>query len=214
MAASSLSLTCWLAAITTLVLYANRIGLRSTTGFMLTDSWLIGAGSIGVPVLMLGFLGRRLTPRTLELIAAMCITAAIAVTVFVGTGQAHLGGWTACFLLILTLAPGVQAINGAYGLHRRQQIAEQVRAEEGASRERDVREAFLAGILAAKQAQDKRAEELEANLDLPTGELEVMSDAYIRELEQRRARHTGRGRKANIHLIHSRSLPPTGSEHE
>ena len=216
-ATSASSLGCWLAAITVLVLHANGEAVRGANAFMLTDSWLIGLGCIGVPVLVLNLLGRHMTPRTLELIAAACFTGALIVTIFVGTGQSQMQPWTAVFVLILLLAMGIHTLNGAYALDRRRRIADQVRAEEREKHDEDVHAAYLAGLIDAHAALQKRSEDLEKVLDMPTEELVGLSAALAEEIGSRHATRANRTAGAQILQLFkqggkSHGLPPTGSE--
>jgi len=215
-AATASSLTCWIGAILVLALHANGIEIRGDRGFLFTDSWLIGLGCVGVPVLVLNLLGRHLNPRILELIAAACFTGGIVVTGFMATGQSHMDPWTTCFLLILFLAMGIQALNGAYGLDRRQQAIEKVRAEEAARRAEDLQASYLAGIIAAHDAQRRRSDELSRLLELPTGEIQELSGHLLEELDRRHQRAASSPHSAKVLQLFNRDggLPPTGSERE
>lgn len=218
-AAKAGSLTCWLAAVGILAAYANGHGFSGVTGFMLTESWLIGVGCIGAPVYMLEYLGRHMTIRALELIAATCFTVAIIVSVFLGTGQAHIAPWTACFLLILFLALGIQAANGAYSLYRRRQIEQEARAEERAERDKDVQAARLIALAEARATQQQRTRELERMLNADTEEFAAITAAFLEEQENRRMKKLGGANSAQIlHFVRNQQrgddLPPTGSDQD
>lgn len=202
--AAALGLGFWIAALTALILHANHIGPRGLASFVFTDAWLIGAGSIGVPVLGLNLLGPRLSVRVLELLAAASFVAAIIVTVFVCAGQSRMETWTAVFVLIMLLAMGIHALNGAYGLDKRATIAQQVRAEERAKaaialaeakRERDaaVEDAFLLGITKAFETQHARATELRNVLSADTEDLSAACALLREELDGRHTRHVVNG---------------------
>lgn len=212
--AAATSACCWLGAITALILHAHHITIRSETAFGLDDAWLIGAGSIGVPVLALNILGPRLSVRSLELIAAFCFAAAAIVTVFVAAGQSHMGTWTAIFICIMPLAMGIQAFNGAYGLDKRAAIARRIRAEERekaalalaeAKKERDaaVEDAYLLGLAKAFGVQHARAAEVSNVLKADTEDLSAACALLQEELVGRQARRVVNGQ--NGHNGHHRS---------
>lgn len=202
--ASGLGLGSWISAVTVLILHANHIGPHNPATFAFIEAWLIGAGSIGVPVLVLDLLGPRLSVRSLELIAATCFAAAILVTVFVCTGQSHMETWTATFTFIMPLAMGIQALNGAYGLDKRGRIARQVRAEEHAKaalalaeakQERDaaVEDSHLLGIIKSFDAQHARATGLRNVLNADTEDLSAACALLNEALDERYARHVVNG---------------------
>lgn len=202
--ASGIGLGFWVGAITVLILHANHIGPQGLATFMFVDSWLIGAGCIGVPVLILNLLGPRLSVRALEMIGGACFTGAVIVTAFVCAGQTRMETWTAVFILIMLLAMGIHALNGAYGLDKREMIARQVRAEEQAKaalalaeakRERDaaVEDAHLLGIARSFQVQHARATELNNVLSSDTEDLSAACALLQEELHGRHSRHVVNG---------------------
>lgn len=222
-----LGLGFWAAAITVLILHSNNTGPRSLAAFAFSDAWLIGAGSIGVPVLTLNLLGPRLSVRSLELIGAACFTSAAFITIFVVAGQSHMAAWTALFLAIMPLAMGIQAVNGAYGLERRQMIADRVRAEERAKaaaaleearRERDaaVEDAYLGGLAKAFHVQHARAGQLPSILNSETEDL-TEACARIRE-EVPGDPHVANGHNGTAKILRlvagDRTFKPTGTEPE
>lgn len=225
--AAALGLGFWIAALTALILHANHIGPRGLASFVFTDAWLIGAGSIGVPVLGLNLLGPRLSVRVLELLAAASFVAAIIVTVFVCAGQSRMETWTAAFVFIMPLAMGIQALNGAYGLDRRQAIADRVRAEERAKaaaalaeakRERDaaVEDAYVAALAKAFHVQHARAGELRSILNSETEDL-TEACARIRE-EEPGDQHGANGHNGTAKILRlvagDHRFKATGTEHD
>lgn len=212
--AGGIGLGFWISAVAVLILRANHIGPRNPAAFVLAETWLVGGGSIGVPVLILNFLGPRLSIRTLELIGAACFAAAAIVTVFVATGQSRMDTWTSAFILIMPLAMGIQAVNGAYGLDKRAAIARRIRAEERAKaalalaeakKERDgaVEDAALVGLVKAFEVQHARASEIRNVLNADTEDLSAACALLTEELADRHARHVVNGH--NGHRTHNGS---------
>lgn len=208
----AIGLTFWISAVATLILWANHTAPQSLTGFMFTESWLVGGGSMGAPVLMFTMLGKRLSVRALELIAAAAFTGAAIVTAFVAAGRASMQPWTAVFTLILLLAMGIDAANGAYGLDRRALIARRVREEERqrtalllaeAKRERDaaVEDAFLAGIIKSFEAQHARTAELSSVLASDTEDLSTACAILREELNGRHVRHAVNGHNGTAKIL-------------
>jgi hypothetical protein len=225
--AAAIGLGFWIGAVTVLILHANHIG--SLAAFVFSDAWLIGAGSIGVPVLGLNFLGPRLSVRALELIAAACFVAAILVTVFVWAGQLRMDTWAAAFIFIMPLALGVQALNGAYGLDWREKIARQVRAEERAKaaaalaeakQERDaaVEDTYVGALAQAFHAQHARDGELRSILSSDTEDLSAVCAMLREELAGRDARRAANGHNGTAKILRlvagDRRFKATGTDPE
>lgn len=231
--ATTASACCWLAAVTILILHSHHTVIRSEMTFGLDDIWLIGLGSVGVPILLLGSLGRHLTPRALEMISAVCFTVAIGLTILIGAGLLHVAPLAGDFTVIPFLAMAVQSLNGAYGLDKRERIAARVRAEERAKaaraleearRERDaaVEDAYLAALVKAHEVQHTRVTEVSNVLAADTEDLSAACALLQEELDVRHTRHAANGHARNGHNGHTAILrlvngsrgthAPTGTE--
>jgi hypothetical protein len=233
--ATAASCCCWLAAITVLILHTRGDAVRDNLIFSLDDVWLIASGCLGLPIQALGFLGRRLTARTLEGVATGCYTFAAGMTVLAETGRLELGAQTATFTLILFLAMGNQSVNSAYAIDRQARIEDRARAEERANAaevlaaaqheyEKNIEAAYIAGITAAFDAQHSRARqvgrEIEHTLASDTGDLSAVRELLNEELAARHAKRHACTPGAKLlrlvtgsveHADGPAGLPPTGT---
>jgi hypothetical protein len=148
--------------------------------FILCACWLIGAGCLGAPALVLRAFGPCLNPEVCLLVATTALGGAGCLTVAVACGW-RIDAWVATFSLIILLAIGIQAFNAAYALVLERRAAEAGRAggfdaghQAGYGNGYD--HGFLAGVAACLAEGNVRLESLarieatlEANDDATTG---------------------------------------------
>ena len=156
----------WSAAVVCLILYAHS-RILGPTDFSMVESWLIGLGCIGAPIVALRLLGRFLTPVTALCVAGMLTACAGMLTVLVVTGQIRVAPIVAIFALILPEAGAIHAVNAADS---------QVKIEQARRRGR------LEGLALAEQAQLRRAEDLCVVKGMPREAVENLYRAVTAEL--------------------------------
>jgi hypothetical protein len=103
----------WGAGALALALHANHVALPDPVRFSMLDSWLIGLGCLGCPVLALRALGRRLTPTACLFIGGIMFAFAVMLTALILAGEMHPAPLDATFGLILPEALGIHAVNAA-----------------------------------------------------------------------------------------------------
>jgi hypothetical protein len=94
-------------------LHAYHLALPDPVRFSMLESWAIGLGCLGCPVLALRFLGKRLTPTACLFIGAIMFAFAVLLTVLTLAGEMHPDPLDATFGLILPEALGIHAVNAA-----------------------------------------------------------------------------------------------------
>lgn len=109
----STGLALWGAGALVLALHAYHLALPDPVRFSILDSWLIGLGCVGCPVLVLRAPGRRLTPTAFLFIGGIMFAFAVLLTALTLTGEMHPNPLDATFGLILPEALGIQAVNAA-----------------------------------------------------------------------------------------------------
>lgn len=110
--AGSIGVVFWAVGILALVLYATNV-ITSDLDFAMIDTWAIGAGCVGSPILALRLFGRTLTPYVSVLVGCCSFVAAAVLTALTAIGQMRPGALTITFSLVLFLALGTHALNSA-----------------------------------------------------------------------------------------------------
>lgn len=106
-------LTLWGIGALLFALHAYHLALPDPVRFSMLDSWVIGLGCLGCPVLALRALGRHLTPNACLFIGGVCLAIAALLTGLTLVGEMHPKPMNATFGLILPLALGIHAVNAA-----------------------------------------------------------------------------------------------------
>lgn len=191
----------WAASCAVLAAHCSGLALTDPVRFAMLDSWLIGLGCLGCPLLALRAMGRWLTPSSCWLIAAFCFAIALLLTVLTVTGAVHFHTLDATFAVILPEAAAIQAVNAADAERRgarRAGSAYRAGREDVLTEEVDVRCRALAG--------------LERLAGMSVGELTELGGIIDGMLETQCADHrvlrlVAPGGRARA----SRVLPPVGS---
>lgn len=145
----STGIALWGASAIALALHANHLALPDPVRFSMLDSWLIGLGCLGCPVLALRSLGRHLTLAACVFIGGIMFTCALLLTALILTGQMHPTPIDASFGLILPEALGIHAVNAAdveLRAMRREQAAYRAGRIDALADTLDERYAALAGL--------------------------------------------------------------------
>jgi hypothetical protein len=190
----------WIAAVATLVLYTHGAPL-GILGFTLIECWLIGTGCLGVPILAARLFGCTLTPGRCLTAAIALAALAIMLTALIAGGQIHAAPITAAFGLIIPEALAIHMANAYDSLTRQEAAVTAARREERADYARDVRAAFTAGIRAAHKTMTAQDEQIDELLGSDTEQIARLSDAFLTELDARRAARFGRSRSVPLRLV-------------
>lgn len=161
----------WVGGILALILHAVGVALCDATTFAILDTWLIGLGCLGCPILAIRTLRRRLTPYVYMLIGAVAAACALLLTILTEIGEMHPDTLDVTFALMLLLAGGIHAVNAAdTELHgaRAHDEGYQAGRIDALTETLDQRYAALAGI-----------EWIE---DLSLGELEQLADVVDKRI--------------------------------
>jgi hypothetical protein len=145
----STGLALWGASALALALHAHHVAFPDPVRFSMLDSWLIGLGCLGCPVLALRALGKWLTPTTCLFIGAIMFALALLLTALTLTGEMHPAPLDATFGLILPEALGIHAVNAAdveLRASRREQAAYREGRIDALTDTLDERYAALAGL--------------------------------------------------------------------
>jgi hypothetical protein len=213
-------LSMWIAAIACLALFA-RGDFLGPMNFTLLESWFIGAGCVGVPILAARLLGRWLTPAACMAGGAACAACTILLTVLFATGQLRAPVIVAAFWLILPEALAIHLVNAADSMTRTDSAVAAALEQARSERDRDVQGAFAAGLLAAHDALTEKgevAEQVEELLDSSTEEIAAMSERLLRELDGRRVRDARPGHGLRLvrdadELVRQQRRAPPGPAH-
>jgi hypothetical protein len=124
--ARTIGLALWAAALAVFAVHTTGIGIADPTHFSMLDSWLIGLGCIGCPIMVLRDLAARINLQVFEVVAVFCTALAMLLTALILGGALHYNTLDATFALILPLAAAIQATNaydGEVHARRREQRA-------------------------------------------------------------------------------------------
>jgi hypothetical protein len=108
-----LTLACWPAAFTVLMLHVSNTAFTTSRMFDQTACWLIAAGCCGCPAFALRALGRWTTPRTCAIVAALALGAATLFTGFDTVNYIRPTASNRLITLVLLLAIAIQSLNAA-----------------------------------------------------------------------------------------------------
>lgn len=139
----------WAAAGAVFAVHATGVGLPDPTRFAMLDSWLIGLGCVGCPLMAVRDLGRRINLQVFAMISVFCVALAILLTALILGGSLRDNTLDDTFALILALAGAIQLFNAYDGeLHarRREVAARQAGREAALSVEVDARYRALSGL--------------------------------------------------------------------
>lgn len=181
-AATALGAALWTAAVAALAMRIWTGAPGSLLLFVLGESWLIGLGCLGVPIMILARLGNRLTAARARIASGTLFGATAVFTAAAAADRMDV--ITATFGLILLLAPAIHLYNAARALD------DQARALV-----RGYRTGHTEGLLTALAAQRERAADLTAIEQMSIEEITALREALGVEIGARRARLLGAPQK-------------------
>lgn len=168
----------WIAAIACLILYANGVMHSDPGRFTMIESWLIGLGCIGVPILPMRLLGRYLNPLTC-IVASGCLFAGAAVfTSIIISGMLPLSPIVSTFVLIIPEALAIHAANAAIVLVREQRIQREAHKMQ--------RSKYSANL---SRLKTEHGEELARLNEAHSSELTLLSEQYAAQIASLRTQH-------------------------
>lgn len=147
--ARTVGLTLWAAAGTVFALHASGTAFPDSTRFAMLDSWLIGLGCLGCPLMALRDLERRINLQVFGAVTVFCVALATLLTALILGGALRGDTVDDIFALILPLAPAIQALNATDGevhARRREAAAHQAGREDAVAAQVDQARAALAGL--------------------------------------------------------------------
>lgn len=156
----------WAAAGIVFGVHASGAALPDPTRFAMLDSWLIGLGCLGCPLLPLRALARRYNLQAFILVAVFCAALAIMQTALILSGLLHYNTLDATFALILPLAAAIQPFNAADAeLHARSReaVAYRLGRQDGTAGLIDLHHAALAGM---DRLEGMSPAELDAHIEI------------------------------------------------
>lgn len=147
--ATTAGILLWAGAGAAYAIHATRTGLPDPTRFAMLESWLIGLGCIGCPLLPLRALARRVRLQAFQAVALVFAALTILLTGLILGGALHYNTLDATFAVILPLAVAIQAVNAADAethAQRREQASYRAAREDATAAQIDVRYAALANL--------------------------------------------------------------------
>ena len=142
-------LALWGASALALALHAYNIAFPDPTRFSMLDSWLIGLGCLGCPILAMRAAGRRLTTTACFFVSGVTFALAALLTGLTLVGEMHPKPLDATFGLILPLALAIHAFNAAdveLCAQRRERAAYESGRIDALTDTLELRYAALAGV--------------------------------------------------------------------